>query len=415
MHVTRQLLAPLLLLLTLKPIMSAVYIVSAARTPMGSFQGSLSSQTYVDLGAHAVRAAVEKCPQIKPTDVEEIFFGNVLQANVGQAPARQVAIKAGLGEDTPATTVNKVCASGMKAIIIGAQTIMSGTADIVVAGGAESMTNTPYYIPKARGGLRFGEGSIIDGIQRDGLNDAYDGQAMGVAAEKCASDHGFSREDQDNFAIASYQKAQKAHAEGKFKAEIAPVIVKGFRGKPDVVVEIDEESSKLNEPKLRSARAVFKAENGTVTAPNASPINDGGAAVVLMSEAKVKQLGITPLAKIRGWGDAAHAPIDFTTAPALAVPKALKHAQVSIQDVDFVELNEAFSVVGLANTKLLNLDASKVNVYGGAVALGHPLGCSGARVVVTLAHVLKQEGGKIGVAGICNGGGGASAIVIEAI
>lgn len=392
-----------------------VYIVAAARTPIGSFQGGLTSLGYVDLGVHAVKAALAKVPQIKPTDVEEIFFGNVLQANVGQAPARQVAIGAGLGEDTPATTINKVCASGMKSVILGAQTILTGCADIVVAGGAESMTNAPYYIPKARGGLRFGEGQIIDGIQKDGLNDAYDGQAMGVAAEKCASDHGFTREDQDNFAIASYQKAQAAHAAGKFQAEIAPITIKGFRGKPDLVVEIDEESSKLNEEKLRSARAVFKKENGTVTAPNASPINDGGAALVLMSEKKVKELGITPLAKIRGWGDAAHAPIDFTTAPSLAVPKALKHAQISSSEVDFVELNEAFSVVGLANTKLLNLDPSKVNVYGGAVALGHPLGCSGARVIVTLAHVLKQEGGKIGVAGICNGGGGASAIVIESV
>lgn len=391
-----------------------VYIVAAARTPMGSFQGSLSTLTYVDLGVHAVKAALSKVPQINATEVEEIFFGNVIQANVGQAPARQVAIGAGLGEDTPATTINKVCASGMKAIILGAQTIMTGTADIVVAGGAESMTNAPYYIPKARGGLRFGEGQIVDGIQKDGLNDAYDGQAMGVAAEKCAADHSFSREDQDNFAIASYQKAQAAHSNGKFKAEIAPVTVKGQRGKPDVVVEVDEEAAKLNEAKLRAARAVFKKENGTVTAPNASPINDGGAAVVLMSERKVQELGITPLAKIRGWGDAAHAPVDFTTAPSLAVPKALKHAGLSTADVDFVELNEAFSVVGLANTKLLNLDPSKVNVYGGAVALGHPLGCSGARVVVTLAHVLKQEGGKIGVAGICNGGGGASALVIEA-
>lgn len=392
-----------------------VYIVAAARTPIGSFQGSLASLGYVELGVHAVKAALEKVPQIKASDVEEIFFGNVIQANVGQAPARQVAIGAGLGEDTPATTINKVCASGMKAVILGAQTILTGTADIVVAGGAESMTNAPYYIPKARGGLRFGEGQIVDGIQRDGLNDAYNGQAMGVAAEKCASDHGFTREAQDDFAVASYQKAQAAHANGKFETEIAPITIKGFRGKPDVTVSVDEESSKLNEPKLRSARAVFQKENGTVTAPNASPINDGGAALVLMSERKVKELGITPLAKIRGWGDAAHAPVDFTTAPSLAVPKALKHAQLSIDEVDFVELNEAFSVVGLANTKLLNLDPSKVNVYGGAVAIGHPLGCSGARVIVTLAHVLKQEGGKIGVAGICNGGGGASAIVIESI
>ncbi|KAG0681531.1 erg10, acetyl-CoA C-acetyltransferase [Pichia californica] len=390
-----------------------VYIVAGARTPIGSFQGSLSSLSYVDLGAHAVKSALEKVPQIKPTDVEEIFFGNVLQANVGQAPARQVAIKAGLGEDTPATTVNKVCASAMKAVIIGAQTILTGSADIVVAGGAESMTNTPYYLPAARAGLRFGDSTIVDGISRDGLNDAYDGKAMGVAAEKCAKDHNISRVEQDDFAVGSYQKAQKAHDDGKFKGEIAPITIKGIRGKPDVIVERDEETSKLNEAKLRTARTVFQKENGTVTAPNASPINDGGAALILMSEKKIKELGITPIAKILGWADAAHAPADFTTAPSLAVPKAIKHAGIKIEDVDYFEFNEAFSVVGLANTKLLNLDPSKVNVYGGAVAIGHPLGCSGARVIVTLMSVLTQEGGKVGAAGICNGGGGASAVVIE--
>lgn len=390
-----------------------VYIVSGARTPIGSFQGSLSSLGYVDLGAHAVKAALEKVPQIKPTDVEEIFFGNVLQANVGQAPARQVALKSGLGEDTPATTINKVCASGMKAIILGAQTILTGCADIVVAGGAESMTNCPYYLPAARAGLRFGDSTIVDGVSKDGLNDAYDGKAMGVAAEKCAADHNISRVEQDDFAVASYQKSQKAHDDGKFKNEISPITIKGIRGKPDVTIERDEETSKLNEPKLRSARTVFQKENGTVTAPNASPINDGGAAVVLMSEKKIKELGIKPIAKIVGWGDAAHAPIDFTTAPSLAVPKAVKHAGLTLDDIDYFEFNEAFSVVGLANTKLLNLDPAKVNVYGGAVAIGHPLGCSGARVVVTLMSVLDQEGGKVGAAGICNGGGGASAIVIE--
>ncbi|GMG55727.1 unnamed protein product [Ambrosiozyma monospora] len=303
----------------------------------------------------------------------------------------------------------------MKSIILGAQTILTGCADIVVAGGAESMTNTPYYAPAARGGLRFGDNVLIDGISKDGLNDAYDGKAMGVAAEKCAADHTITREEQDDFAVNSYKKAQKAHEEGKFKAEIAPITVKGKRGKPDVVVSIDEESSKLDEQRLRSARTVFKKENGTVTAPNASPINDGGAAVILVSEKKLKELGIKPIAKIIGWGDAAHAPVDFTTAPALAVPKAVKHAGLTLDQVDFFEFNEAFSVVGVANTKLLKLDPSKVNVYGGAVALGHPLGCSGARVVVTLANVLAQEGGKIGAAGICNGGGGASAIVIERV
>ncbi|AAS52086.1 ADR165Cp [Eremothecium gossypii ATCC 10895] len=390
-----------------------VYIVAAARTPIGSFQGSLASQTYVDLGAHAVKAALSQVPQIDASQVDEIIFGNVLSANVGQAPARQVALAAGLPKSIVATTVNKVCASGMKALILAAQAIKCGTADIVVAGGAESMTNTPYYMPAARGGARFGEAKLIDGIQRDGLNDAYDHQAMGVHAEKCASDHSITREEQDNFAIESYQKAQKAHAEGKFAAEIAPVTIKGVRGKPDVTVSQDEETTKFNAEKLKAARPVFKKENGTVTAPNASPINDGGAAIILVSERKLKELNLRPSALIKGWGEAAHEPADFTWAPSLAIPKALKHAGIQdINEVDFVELNEAFSVVGLANTKLLGLDPSKVNVYGGAVALGHPLGCSGARIIVTLLSILQQEGGKVGVAGICNGGGGASSVVL---
>lgn len=391
-----------------------VYIVAAARTPIGSFQGSLSSKTYVDLGSTAVKGALAQVPEIDPISVEEIVFGNVISANIGQAPARQVALASGLGKHIVATTVNKVCASGMKAIIIGAQAIKSGSADIIVAGGAESMTNAPYYMPAARSGARFGETKLIDGIQKDGLNDAYDGQAMGVHAEKCASDFQLSREDQDNFAIASYQKAQAAQGQGKFEKEIVPVTIKGFRGKPDTTITHDEEPAKLNAEKLKSARAVFKKENGTVTAPNASPINDGGAAVVLVSEKKLKELSLKPLALIKGWGEAAHEPCDFTWAPSLAVPKALKHAGIEdIQQVDFFELNEAFSVVGLANTKILGLDPTKVNVYGGAVAIGHPLGCSGARIVVTLSSVLSQEGGSIGVAGICNGGGGASAIVLQ--
>lgn len=394
-----------------------VYIVAAARTPIGSFQGSLSSKTYVDLGSAAVKGALSQVPQLNPSkDVEEIFFGNVLSANVGQAPARQVALASGLGKHIVATTVNKVCASGMKAIICGAQTIKCGNADIVVAGGAESMTNAPYYLPSARSGARFGETKLIDGIQRDGLNDAYDGQAMGVHAEKCARDYQFTRDDQDNFAINSYQKAAKAQTEGKFEREIVPVTIKGFRGKPDTQVTKDEEPPKLNVEKLKSARAVFQRENGTVTAPNASPINDGGAAVVLVSERKLRELNLTPLAIIKGWGEAAHEPADFTWAPSLAIPKALRHAGVEdINQVDFFELNEAFSVVGLANTKILNIAPEKVNVYGGAVAIGHPLGCSGARIIVTLATVLQQEGGKLGVAGICNGGGGASSIVLERV
>lgn len=391
-----------------------VYIVSASRTPVGSFLGSLSSLQFTDLGAHAVKGALEKVPQIKPEDVEEIVFGNVLQANVGQNPARQVGLKAGLSKAVVATTINKVCASGLKSIIVGAQTILTGTADIVVAGGAESMTNTPFYLPSsARSGAKFGDVTLIDGIQKDGLNDAYDGKAMGVAAEKCAKDYQLSREEQDNFAIESYKKAQKAHADRKFKNEISPVTIKGFRGKPDTVVSIDEETTKLNEDKLRAARTVFQKENGTVTAPNASPINDGGAAVVLVSEKKLKELNLKPIAKILGWGEAERDPVDFTVAPSLSVPKALKHANVNIEDVDFFELNEAFSVVGLANTKILEIDPKKVNVYGGAVAIGHPLGCSGARIVVTLLSVLQQENGKIGAVGICNGGGGASSLVVE--
>lgn len=393
-----------------------VYIVAASRTPIGSFQGSLASQTYVNLGSAAVKGALSQVPELDPNSVDEIFFGNVLSGNVGQAPARQVALMSGLSKQVVATTVNKVCASGMKAVILGVQTIKCGNADIVVAGGAESMTNTPYYVPMARSGARFGETKLVDGIQRDGLNDAYDNQAMGVHAEKCATDYGFSREDQDNFAINSYQKAQNAYADGKFKKEITPIVIKGTRGKQDVEVSQDEEASKLNIEKLRAARAVFKKENGTVTAPNASPINDGGAALILVSEKKLKELNLKPLALIRGWGEAAHEPCDFTWAPSLAIPKALNHAGIeNIQDIDFFELNEAFSVVGLANSQLLNIDPLKMNVYGGAVALGHPLGCSGARIIVTLTSVLIQEHGKLGVAGICNGGGGASAIVLEKV
>lgn len=392
-----------------------VYIVSAARTPIGSFLSSLASLGYVDLGAHAVKGALEKVPQIKPEDVEEIVFGNVLSANVGQNPARQVGLKAGLLKTVVATTVNKVCASGSKAIIIGAQTILCGSADIVVAGGAESMTNVPHYQTLSRLGSKFGDITLVDGIQKDGLFDAYNGEPMGNAAEKCAKDYGFSREAQDDYAVGSYKKAQAAHENGKFKNEIVPVTIKGSRGKPDVVVSVDEEAIRLNEAKLRLARPVFAKSEGTVTAPNASPINDGGAAVVLVSARKLKELGIEPIAKIIGWGEAEREPVDFTVAPSLAVPKALKHAGVKIDDVDYFELNEAFSVVGLANTKLLEINPEKVNVYGGAVAIGHPLGCSGARIVVTLLSVLKQEKGKIGVTGICNGGGGASSIVLEAI
>lgn len=313
-----------------------------------------------------------------------------------------------------ATTVNKVCASGMKAIILGAQTIMTGNADIVVAGGTESMSNTPHYLQNLRTGVKYGDGSLVDGVQKDGLRDAYGKQElMGMAAELCSSTHELSREAQDEYAIKAYQKAQAATEAGVFKDEIVPIEVAVGRGKPPVKVERDEEVKNLNVDKLKSARPVFIPGSGTVTAPNASPINDGAAAVVLVSEAKLKELGIKPIAKILGWGDAAHAPERFTTAPALAIPKAIKHAGLNAEQVDFYEINEAFSVVALANIKLLNLDAEKVNVFGGSVAIGHPLGCSGARIIATLTTVLKEKKAKIGCAGICNGGGGASALVIE--
>ncbi|KAK3354286.1 acetyl-CoA acetyltransferase [Neurospora tetraspora] len=390
----------------------SVYIVSVARTPVGSFLGQLSSLSAVQLGAHAIKSAVERVPEIKAEDVEEVFFGNVLSAGVGQAPARQCALKAGLSNKVVATTVNKVCASGMKAIILGAQTIMTGNADIVVAGGTESMSNVPHYMQNLRTGVKYGDGGLVDGIQSDGLRDAYDKELMGVQAELCAKDHELSREAQDEYAINSYQKAQAATEAGLFK-EIAPIEVPGGRGKPAIKIDRDEEVKNLNVEKLKSARTVFQAKNGTVTAPNASPINDGAAAVVLVSEAKLKELGIKPIAKILGWGDAAHEPERFTTAPAIAIPKAIKHAGIKEEDVDFYEINEAFSVVALANMKILGLEPEKVNVYGGSVAIGHPLGCSGARVVTTLTTVLAEKKAKIGCAGICNGGGGASAIVIE--
>ncbi|KLU88723.1 acetyl-CoA acetyltransferase [Magnaporthiopsis poae ATCC 64411] len=396
------------------PELPPVYIAAVARTPVGSFLGSLSSLSAIQLGSHAIKAAVERVPEIKPEDVEEVFFGNVLSANVGQAPARQCAINAGLSKGVVCTTVNKVCASGLKAIILGAQTIMTGNASVVVAGGTESMSNTPHYLLNSRSGTKYGDQTLVDGIQKDGLRDAYGKQdLMGVQAELCSSDHGFSREAQDDYAIKTYQKAQAATEAGVFASEIAPIEVSGGRGKPPVRIERDEEVKNLNVDKLRGARPVFLPSGGTVTAPNASPINDGAAAVVLVSEAKLKELGIKPLAKILGWGDAAREPERFTTAPALAIPKAIKHAGLEQSAVDFYEINEAFSVVALANIKLLGLDPETVNVFGGSVAIGHPLGCSGARIVTTLTTVLREKKAKIGCAGICNGGGGASAIVIE--
>lgn len=361
-------------------------------------------------------AAVERVPEIKPESVEEVFFGNVLSANLGQNPARQCAIGAGLPESTVATTVNKVCASGTKAVILGAQTIQTGNADIVVAGGTESMSNTPHYLATMRNGAKFGNQTLVDGVLRDGLSDAYGKQDhMGLQGEECAQEHGITREQQDEYAINSYQKAQKATEAGLFKEEIVPVEVSGGRGKPNVLVERDDEVKNLNIEKLKALRPAFLPNGGTITAPNAAPINDGASALVLVSEAKVKELGLKPLAKILGWGDAAQQPSKFTTAPSLAIPKAIKHAGIEASQVDAYELNEAFSVVALANMKILGLDAAKVNVNGGSVAMGHPLGCSGARIITTLVNVLRERQGKIGVVGICNGGGGASALVLERV
>ncbi|KAI9834794.1 MAG: erg10, acetyl-CoA C-acetyltransferase [Sarea resinae] len=393
-----------------------VYIVSAVRTPLGSFQGSLASLSAVQLGSHAIKSALERVPAVKPEDVEEIFFGNVLSANLGQNPARQCAIGAGLGESTVCTIVNKVCASALKAIILGAQTIITGNADIVVAGGTESMSNCPHYLPVLRTGAKFGDQTLVDGVLKDGLTDAYGKKLhMGLQAEECAEEHVFNREQQDDYAIRSYQKAQEAQKSGWFQQEIAPIEVPGGRGKPNIVVDKDDEAKNLNIEKLRAVRPAFIPGTGTVTAPNASPLSDGSSAVVLVSEAKLKELNLKPLAKILGWGDAAQQPSKFTTAPSLAIPKALKHAKVELKDVDAFEINEAFSVVSLANMKILGLEEDKVNLHGGAVALGHPLGASGARIVTTLLGVLREKKGKVGCVGICNGGGGASALVLESL
>ncbi|KAL1982302.1 hypothetical protein VTN96DRAFT_1460 [Rasamsonia emersonii] len=393
-----------------------VYIVSSARTPVGSFLGSLSSLSATQLGSHAIKAAVERAQGIKPADVDEVFFGNVLSANLGQNPARQAAIGAGLPESTICTTVNKVCASGLKAVILGAQTILTGGADVVVAGGTESMSNTPHYIPNLRTGAKYGHQTLVDGVMKDGLTDAYGKQElMGLQAEECAQDHGFNREQQDDYAIRTYQRAQAAQKAGLFDEEIAPIELPGIRGKPGVTVSQDEEPKNLNPEKLRTIKPAFIPGTGTVTAPNSSPLNDGAAAVVLVSEAKLKELNLKPIAKILSWADAAQAPNKFTTSPSLAIPKALKKAGLSLDDIDAFEINEAFSVVALANIKLLGLSEDKVNIHGGAVAIGHPLGASGARILTTLLGVLKAKKGKLGCAGICNGGGGASALVVESL
>lgn len=388
-----------------------VVIVSAARTPIGSFMGSLSSLTATQLGSAAIKGALEKI-NLDPSLVQEVFMGNVVQAGVGQAPARQAALGAGLSDSVPSTTVNKVCASGMKAVMQAAQAIALGDADIVVAGGMESMSNIPHYV-HMRSGTKFGPATLIDGMQKDGLVDAYDNNAMGTCADLCATEYNFSREDQDAFAIQSYERSAKAWADGKFNDEVVPVEVPQRRGEP-VIVSEDEEFKNVRMDKISSLRPAF-TKDGTATAANSSTINDGAGAMVLMSEAKAKELGITPLAYIKGYADAAQEPKWFTTAPAKALPKAIAKAGIDIKDVDFFEFNEAFSIVGLANMKILGLNDSNVNVNGGAVSLGHPLGCSGVRILITLLNVLKQNDAKIGAAAICNGGGGASAMVIERI
>jgi acetyl-CoA C-acetyltransferase len=390
--------------------MKEVVIVSAVRTPMGSFGGVLSSISAPSLGATAIRGALEKIA-LDASLVQEVIMGNVLQANLGQAPARQAALAAGIPNHVPCTTLNKVCSSGMKALMVAVQSIKAGDNDIVIAGGMENMSAVPYYMDKARNGYRLGNGTIVDGLVNDGLTDVYNNVHMGVCAEKCAEEMKFSREEQDHFALTSYERSAKAWSSGSFSHEVVSVEVPQRRGDALVVSE-DEEYKNMNKEKFLKLRTVFKKE-GTVTAGNASTLNDGASALVLMSADKASELDIKPMAKIISYADAAHQPEWFTTAPAKAVPIALAKASIEMNAIDYWELNEAFSVVGLANIKKLGLDPNKVNVNGGAVSLGHPLGSSGSRIVVTLIHVLKQKGAKYGAAGICNGGGGASAMVIE--
>ncbi len=388
-----------------------VYIVSAARTPIGSFGGSLSTVPATKLGAAAIKGALDKAG-IDPNTVNEVFMGNVLQANLGQAPARQAAIFAGITNDVPCTTINKVCASGMKALSLAAQSILCGDNDVVVAGGMENMSLVPHYF-NARVATKLGDVKMTDGMVMDGLTDVYNQVHMGVCADKCASEYNISREDQDNFAIESYKRSAAAWEANKFADEIVPVEVPQRRGDA-IIVDKDEEFTNVRLDKIPELRAVF-TKDGTVTAANASTLNDGASALVLMSKEKVDELGIKPIAKIIGYGDAAHEPEWFTTAPSKAVPVALKRANLSTADIDYWELNQAFSVVGLVNIQKLGLDPAKVDVNGGAVSLGHPLGNSGSRIIVTLINVLKQNNAKYGAAGICNGGGGASAMVIENI
>jgi acetyl-CoA C-acetyltransferase len=392
--------------------MKEVVIVSAVRTPIGSFGGALSGIPATKLGSIAIKAAMERI-SLDPALVQEVLMGNVLQANNGQAPARQAALGAGLSTDVPCTTVNKVCSSGMKAVMQAAQAIKCGDADVVIAGGMENMSSVPHYIPNSRTGYKFGHGQLIDGLVRDGLTDVYNDVVMGNCAEICAKEMNFSREEQDAFAIESYTRSAASTKAGKFKNEIVPVEVPQRKGDPIVVSE-DEDITKVDFNKVPQLRPAFD-KNGTVTAANASALNDGAAAMVLMSAEKAAELGLKPLARVVSYADAAQEPEWFTTAPAKAVPIAIGKAGLSKEDIDFYELNEAFSVVGLANMKLLGIDGTKTNVNGGAVAMGHPLGTSGVRILVTLLNVLEQNNGKYGAAGICNGGGGASAMVLERI
>jgi acetyl-CoA C-acetyltransferase len=390
--------------------MKEVYIVSAVRTPIGSFGGSLANIPATSLGSTAIKGALAKAG-VSADEVQEVFMGNVVSANLGQAPARQAAIGAGIGFSVPCTTINKVCASGMKSVMLGAQSIMLGINDVVVGGGMENMSSIPYYIPKARYGYKFGNAEMVDGLSKDGLWEVYNQFPMGNCADNTAKEMNITREMQDEYTINSYKRSAAAWEAGKFAEEIVPVEIPQRKGDP-VMFSEDEEYKNVKFEKIPSLRPVFSKE-GTVTAANASTINDGASAIVLMSKEKAEELGIKPLAKIIGFADAAQDPLWFTTAPSLAIPKAIAHAGIKKEDVDFYEINEAFAAVALANNQEMDLDASKVNVNGGAVALGHPLGCSGARIISTLTSVLHQNEGSIGVAGICNGGGGASAIVLQ--
>ena len=392
--------------------MKEVYIISAVRTPIGSFGGSLKGFSATQLGGFAIKGALEKAG-VKPEMVDDVLMGSVIQANLGQAPARQAAKFAGLPNEVNCTTINKVCASGMKAIAQAAQSIMLGDAEIVVAGGMESMSNVPFYVDSMRWGNKYGNTQMIDGLAKDGLTDVYDGKAMGNAAELCASTCGVSREEQDAFAIESYKRSQAAVTAGKFENEIIPVSIPQRSGDPLIFAK-DEEPFNVKFDKIASLKGAF-VKDGTVTAANASTMNDGAAALVLMSKEKAAELGLKPVARIVSYADAEQAPEWFTTTPSLAVPKAVAKAGLKMEDISFWELNEAFAVVGIENSKRMKLDPAKVNVNGGAVSIGHPLGCSGARIIVTLINVLKQNAGKYGAAGICNGGGGASAMLIESL